>query len=341
MGGGGGGGQQNNSVGSAGSNGGGIIIIKASTLTTSCTGSITISANGANAANSGNDGSGGAGAGGSILLSVNTFSVPASCPLTVQGNGGNGGNVTDPNSHGGGGGGGQGVVIYPSAVPSTNITTVTTSGTGGTNNSSGSSSAAGGTGTSGSGILPNSGFGTLPIKLTDFTAQLKEGTVDLAWHSVMEKNFDHFEVERAAGNTNFNSIGEVRGDANSEVTESYAFADAAPSPGVNYYRLKSVDLDGNAAYSAVVTVDVAPRQAGFTVFPNPISTSFTVSLQGHTGETYSISLIDLSGNPVFTTEAQVQNGLIAINLTRKPASGVYLVSVRSAETRMVAKVLVK
>ncbi len=100
MGGGGGGGQENNSVGTAGANGGGIIFLQANTLATSCTGSVTISANGNTASNSGNDGSGGGGAAGSIVMAVSSFNVPSSCPLTVQGNGGNGGNVTDAGSHG-------------------------------------------------------------------------------------------------------------------------------------------------------------------------------------------------------------------------------------------------
>ena len=131
MGGGGGGGQENNSVGSSGANGGGIILLQATTLVTSCTGSLTISANGASAANSGNDGSGGGGAAGSIYMSITNFSVSGSCPLAINGNGGNGGSVTDPGAHGGGGGGGQGVIIFPSTVPTTNITTATANGTGG------------------------------------------------------------------------------------------------------------------------------------------------------------------------------------------------------------------
>ena len=117
MGGGGGSGQQNNSVGTAGTAGGGIIFIGATTITSSCSGSIKISANGIAASNSGNDGSGGAGAGGDIEFGATTYTVPASCPLNIQANGGNGGSVGDPGSHGGGGGGGQGAVVYSGASP--------------------------------------------------------------------------------------------------------------------------------------------------------------------------------------------------------------------------------
>jgi hypothetical protein len=343
MGGGGGGGQENNSVGSAGSNGGGIIIIKANTLTTSCSGSITISANGANAANSKNDGSGGGGAGGSILLNVGTFNAASSCPLNVQGNGGNGGSVNDPGTHGGGGGGGQGVVIYPGAVPTNNVTTTTTIGAGGANsNGSGASTAGNGSGTSGSGVLANSGYVfSLPVKLLDFTGQLDNGATLLAWHTAMEKNNDHFEVERSGANGAFVTVGEVKGVGNSDLVEGYTFTDAAPNPGVNYYRLKQVDLDGTPTYSPIIAIEVEAAGGGFTVYPNPIVDAFTVRLPANNDESYGLTLVDLSGKPVFTRQVQAQNGLIPVSLDHQPAPGVYLLSLRSAQGQWMTKVLVK
>ena len=48
-------------------------MIKANVLKTSCSGSVTISANRAASVNSGNDGAGGGGAGGTVLMSVALF----------------------------------------------------------------------------------------------------------------------------------------------------------------------------------------------------------------------------------------------------------------------------
>jgi hypothetical protein len=343
MGGGGGGGQQNNSVGTAGSNGGGIVLIKANSLTTSCSGSVGISANGANASNSGNDGAGGGGAGGSILMNVVSFNAQASCPLQIQGNGGNGGNVADAGAHGGGGGGGQGVILYPSAVPTNNISTSTNVGNGGLNSSgNGASAANSGSGVNSAGVLANNGFVmALPVKLMDFTGALKEGGVTLDWQTAMERNNDHFEIERSAGGNAFTSIGEVRGAGNSDLPVSYSFTDATPNNGVNYYRLKQVDADGTATYSAIVTIEMRPAAGSFTVYPNPVVDAFTVRLPGETAGACTITLFDLGGKPIFMTTTMATGGIIPVTLHSRPVPGVYVISVRTQQQQLTGKILVK
>ncbi|MBL7936493.1 MAG: hypothetical protein JNM51_11875, partial [Bacteroidia bacterium] len=102
MGGGGGAGHQNDGNGTEGGKGGGIVLIKAKNIRTTGACAVSISANGATAANGSNDGGGGAGAGGSILLQVSSFSVTGTCPLTVSSNGGNGGSSVTSGVHGGG-----------------------------------------------------------------------------------------------------------------------------------------------------------------------------------------------------------------------------------------------
>ncbi len=117
MGGGGGAGDNNiNSLAaeSSGAAGGGIIMIRAVTLT----GSGTISARGARAAdNPTNDGAGGGGAGGSVVIVATTWSATPSIDVS----GGRGGDtwLTGTAAHGAGGGGGGGVVVTSTAVAPT------------------------------------------------------------------------------------------------------------------------------------------------------------------------------------------------------------------------------
>ena len=114
MGGGGGAGDNNaNSAPdqSSGAAGGGIVMIRAVTLT----GSGTISARGARAAdNPGNDGGGGGGAGGSVLIVATTWS--ASPGIDVRGGRGGDAFPTGNTAHGPGGGGSGGVVLTTSPV---------------------------------------------------------------------------------------------------------------------------------------------------------------------------------------------------------------------------------
>lgn len=116
MGGGGGAGDGNNSAASGGANGGGLIFIL---CYGSVTGSGTLNANGATAANtssSHNDAPGGGGGGGTIILSA-SGSIGSSLILTA--NGGNGGNqlITNAESEGPGGGGGGGYIAITSGSP--------------------------------------------------------------------------------------------------------------------------------------------------------------------------------------------------------------------------------
>ena len=92
---------------SSGANGGGIVMIRAGTLS----GSGTINARGARAAdNAGNDGAGGGGAGGSVIVIAPVWSA-AGLAMNVQGGRGGDAYLTGPTAHGTGGGGGGGVVI--------------------------------------------------------------------------------------------------------------------------------------------------------------------------------------------------------------------------------------
>lgn len=114
MGGGGGAGDNNaNSTPeeSSGASGGGIVMARAVTVT----GTGTITARGARAAdNSLNDAGGGGGAGGSVLVVATTWTAA----LTINVAGGRGGDAWVPggSAHGGGGGGGGGVAITTAAA---------------------------------------------------------------------------------------------------------------------------------------------------------------------------------------------------------------------------------
>jgi hypothetical protein len=349
MGGGGGGGQQNNSVGSAGANGGGIILLQANVLTTSCAGSVKISAGGNTAANSGNDGSGGGGAAGSIVMSVSSFSVPASCPLTVQANGGNGGNVTNTGAHGGGGGGGQGVIIYPTTVPTTNITSAANNGTGGSNDNPVTTVASNGAGTNSTGVLPNMGLIVLPVTLTDFSGRMVGADVLLTWKTSMEQGNDHFNVERSTDGQGFSTIGSIEGVGNSNTTESYSFTDPSPDAGTYTYRLQQVDRDGVAVYSSVVVVNIGSANAmgstgsaskRITVFPNPVIDQFTVQFEGGATEATALALVDMSGKTVFTMQTVPVNGQIHVAIGKRLTPGIYMVRLSNQQGTLVSKIMV-
>jgi F5/8 type C domain/Secretion system C-terminal sorting domain len=117
----------------------------------------------------------------------------------------------------------------------------------------------------------------LPVTLLNFTASvLQNKYVSLQWQTSQEENSDHFDVERSVDGTTFFKIDSVKAAGNSNTVLSYSSTDDKPFKGINFYRLKQVDLDGHFVYSSVKIVKfgststVAP-----VVYPNPVSTVFT------------------------------------------------------------------
>ncbi|MFT3681742.1 MAG: SdrD B-like domain-containing protein [Ferruginibacter sp.] len=97
--------------------------------------------------------------------------------------------------------------------------------------------------------------GTTPVRLLSFTGNLQNNrTTLLNWQTTAEYNNHHFEIERSIDGIHFVVIGKVNGNGTTSLPHSYSFVDAHPSTGINYYRLKQVDLDGNNILSHVVRI---------------------------------------------------------------------------------------
>ena len=58
---------------------------------------------------------------------------------------------------------------------------------------------------------------------------------------------------------------------NSGRAASYIVADALPVEGYNYYRVKSVDMNGKTAFSNIVKVLMGSIKQDITIYPNPIT----------------------------------------------------------------------
>ena len=98
----------------------------------------------------------------------------------------------------------------------------------------------------------------LPIDLVAFNAQLINKKVKLSWTTASEVNNDYFTVERSDKNAiDFSFIAHVNSYMNnSNVLLNYEAWDEQPLQGMQYYRLKQTDLDGEFTYSELKPVFV-------------------------------------------------------------------------------------
>ena len=117
----------------------------------------------------------------------------------------------------------------------------------------------------------------LPVTLLNFDGRKNGTVVDLSWRTAFEYNNNRFEIETSKDVSSYYKIGSVNSKGNSTDIQSYSYTDNLPAKGVNYYRLKQVDMDGHATYSRTVAVTFDDKGRLITVFPNPAKDNLTVS----------------------------------------------------------------
>ena len=118
---------------------------------------------------------------------------------------------------------------------------------------------------------------SLPVELISFSGIKKNNQSVLYWTTASEENNQQFIIERSSDGIHFESIGTVLGKGTTSLTQHYTWTDATPLAGINYYRLKQVDVDGLASYAHIIQL-VFHSSLNVTIYPNPSHGIFQLSI---------------------------------------------------------------
>lgn len=134
----------------------------------------------------------------------------------------------------------------------------------------------------------------LPVELVAFTAVPQTNDVLLTWSTATEINNDQFQVQRSIDGQHFHDLATIPGQGTTSSPHQYTYLDRRPGPGQWYYRLRQVDLDGQATFSPVVTVQVKSESAVSRVYPNPVGgQTITVQRQSPVESEVHVDIIGL------------------------------------------------
>jgi hypothetical protein len=177
----------------------------------------------------------------------------------------------------------------------------------------------------------------LPLTLTSFTGKnMNDQYVALQWTTAMEQNVDRFEVERCLDGIHFRTALTLKAVGNSTTEQQYTGNDMSPGAGLNYYRLKEFDLDGNFTYSPVILVRMGKKSAEPLIYPNPADGFFSIVAGRESVK--EVNVYDVSGRKA----AQVINTSALSTLVipcTSLAPGVYIVEIRTDTQRYLKKVI--
>jgi hypothetical protein len=162
----------------------------------------------------------------------------------------------------------------------------------------------------------------LPVKLVSFSANKEANQVNLNWRTTEEVNTDYFQIERSSDAKEWQVIGRQDAAGESKALLEYAFKDAAPLRGSNYYRLKMVDNDATFAYSRVVNVSFGSSDNFLTMYPNPVSDVLHFK-DADLQKLQQVAIHNISGMRVYQSGAISSEGIHVGKLV----NGIYFVTV--------------
>jgi hypothetical protein len=187
-------------------------------------------------------------------------------------------------------------------------------------------------------------MGPLPIALEYFTAQKNNATSSLLnWKTSQEINTAYFDIERSNDAIGFKKIGKVQAAGNSSTAIEYNFIDNNPEQGINYYRLKQVDIDGRFMYTPARQVIFDKLQAGTVkYYPNPTNGMLTVELSAvNSNEVRVINICNDAGLVVNQFKISANAGTkMQIDLF-KYAKGVYFIQLKTATINSTERIVLQ
>ncbi len=123
----------------------------------------------------------------------------------------------------------------------------------------------------------------IPIELGAWNGSIVDNKNRLEWTTLSEQNTDFFDIERATDGQTFASIGRVKAAGNASTPLKYAFDDEKTVSNINYYRLKTVDLDGSFTLSNTISlVKKQGKTKDWVVFPSATTGQIQVSYTSDT-----------------------------------------------------------
>ncbi len=165
---------------------------------------------------------------------------------------------------------------------------------------------------------------TLPLTFTDFEAVRQGNASLLQWNVAAGLDPVRFDMERSEDGVTFAHIGSVSGVANGISSGAYSFTDSRPFVGMNWYRLKMTDQNGEFFYSDIRIIDFSAAAPSVSLYPNPTTDLVTINLNGQTG---SVEVrVSAIGGGLIRKQLVTAPGVLTIPL-KELASGVYVVEI--------------
>lgn len=165
----------------------------------------------------------------------------------------------------------------------------------------------------------------LPLRVTYFSANWQAaGTqVQIKWNTIDEMNVAHFELQYSCDGVRFDEVIN-RQQAKHGDHNMYSFLYTTARSGNHYYRLRTMDTDGNAILGPVISIkSTASVEPAITIYPNPLKGGL-LYLQSNIAEQVKLEIFDVAGRLVKAVQATTLKKPVDVH---ELAAGMYTVRI--------------
>lgn len=180
----------------------------------------------------------------------------------------------------------------------------------------------------------------LPVELSTFTAIPKGQAAYLEWETLTESNNDYFSIEHSMDGKKFSAIGQVEGKGTTYVPQAYSYLDQAAKPGINYYRLRQVDFDGQYEYSEMKTVLIPYEASNLLVYPNPSKGRFQIQLPQNSAEGSVLQLLNSRGQMIWQMKTSISSSANITFAEEDLSPGVYFLKLLEGHHTITRRVVI-
>lgn len=172
--------------------------------------------------------------------------------------------------------------------------------------------------------------GSLPIKLVSFDAKKLQKEAHLSWVVENEELGTLYHLERSIDGVNFELLSTQKSSENL-LTNTYNWIDEQPLPGVNYYRLRAVEITNEETFSEIKSLDFTSTKGQIVVYPNPTVGDLTIEFPELLEQRATLEVVDVLGRKVMETTLAQKLHKFTIN-TNELAAGTYILKIKLNDT---------
>ncbi len=179
--------------------------------------------------------------------------------------------------------------------------------------------------------------GDAPLSL-EMTAKARvvNNGVQVDWTAQNEQHVKEYVIEKAVPGSSFKASSTVASKGLS--LGNYGWFDASPFSGDNFYRIKSIGVDGKVKYSNVLKLKIGQSSAAvMSLYPNPVTGgAASMQLDNVKQGRYTVSVYNAAGELMQVQTIQHDGGSASqtIILPKAMAAGIYKVTLTGAETNL-------